>query len=47
MKDRYKKINMKIHNLMKKAKETWIQDQYSIINDDMSNGRANKKRIQH
>ena len=28
---------------MKNAKENWIQDQCSTINDGMSKGRANKK----
>ena len=43
MKDKQIQINIKIRNLMKKAKETWIQDKCNVINEDMSKGRANKK----
>ena len=46
MKDKHRQINIKIRNLMKKAKETWIQYQCSSINDIMSKGRTNKKAYQ-
>ena len=46
LKDKYRQINIRIRNLMKEAKETWIQSQCTSINVDMAKGRVNKKAYQ-
>ena len=46
LKDKYRQINIRIRNLMKEAKETWIQSQCTGINEEMAKGRVNKKGYQ-
>ena len=46
LKDKYRQINIRIRNLMKEEKETWIQSQCTSINEDMAKGRVNKKAYQ-
>ena len=50
LKDKYRQINIRIRNLMKEAKETWIQSICRVtstsINEEMAKGRANKKAYQ-